>query len=1215
LSPNRKTAGKMNGKSYTGVIYAVTIPLFVVSLMAISDAAKEDGRKAGENMSTRPVYISDALKNRIWSAQQWGALGFNTSVVSPHGGKPLKLLIGKKEYAKGLGSHANGEIRVDLAGEYETFEAEVGVLPEVKGKGSVIFKVLVDGRERFNSGVMRGGQPAKKVKVDVRGAAELALVGADAGDGIAYDVANWAEARLTPTSSALAKIVLPAANDIAPAAQVLTLDPKCKDGSLQQPKGVSGGGWVLPLQADGSACLVLLWDDLRSLYRITIEFPEDAKPPAAGSVKLQAKAWSGWDDVRARCYTIRNTMTWLIDTPLLNEYGTRQIRWVFRKSKQPVKIKSVHAYDRSREPKTVELLIQAASPASGAVPIEMLNGSFVKAGAGSLTRRLSWNTARPLKVKINYLSRPVPPNLRAAICFRIPGDGFAVAINDVLANKCVYVPRAGVFVKDAAASVSLKQHLAAVKAGKRIVQRVKEMPDQTFAQAMARTHNPLQDWCPTMLSLACDNRKLVVNERDGVMELVCEADINKNWHAYPNAVRLKIAVKLGTDRQKREYSRRLEKDCWPIPVATTKMGAIVYRQRTCVAPVDDKSPAGMPDFMRRRALGVAEFTIENIGKSTAEVSATFSFTAAPGKTARLKAVKDGAVITTAGDVTAYVKAVATAGLVLKVAKGTLAVSGKLAGGESARFYMYLPLWKVPAGDYATLAGGEKAFERAVAYWRTLTAPAMQVDIPDKLLGNIIRASQIHCMLAAHNEQDGKLIAAWIASDRYGALDSESQAVIRGMDMMGQSDFARRSLNYWLSKYNKQGFFLNYSIAGVGENLWTMAEHYDRTGDRAWLKKAAPKIIRACKWIMSERRKTMTGKISGRKPPEWGLIPPGTTADWQLRAHRFFNDAQFCAGLAQAARVLAEINHPQALAIAKEAKSYRQDILRAYRWNQSRSPVLPLGDGAWVPHYPSILYCFVPSGDRFPGQDWGRTWCYDTEAGAHHLLATRVLSPLGGDADDMINHMEEVQFMRAGLGDYPAEKVRKDFFSLGGFAKLQPYYCRIAEIYAHRDDVKPFIRAYFNALATLVSREDLSLWEHYANQGAWNKTHETGWFLCQTRIMFVSERGGELWLAPFVTSNWLKDGMTVAVRNAPTRFGKVGYDIKSFAAKGYIEVSVNPPVSPELKRIVLRLRHPAGKKIKSVTVNGKSHSDFDNTGEILRLPPSKKPMTIRVEYKR
>ncbi|MDV5106250.1 NPCBM/NEW2 domain-containing protein [Clostridium perfringens] len=45
---------------------------------------------------------------------------------------------------------------------------------------SVIFKVLVDGEEKFNSGVMRSTTPQKYVKVDVKNAKELKLIVNDA---------------------------------------------------------------------------------------------------------------------------------------------------------------------------------------------------------------------------------------------------------------------------------------------------------------------------------------------------------------------------------------------------------------------------------------------------------------------------------------------------------------------------------------------------------------------------------------------------------------------------------------------------------------------------------------------------------------------------------------------------------------------------------------------------------------------------------------------------------------------------------------------------------------------------------------------------------------------------------------------------------------------------------------------------------------------------
>jgi hypothetical protein len=147
---------------------------------------------------------------------------------------------------------------------------------------------------------------------------------------------------------------------------------------------------------------------------------------------------------------------------------------------------------------------------------------------------------------------------------------------------------------------------------------------------------------------------------------------------------------------------------------------------------------------------------------------------------------------------------------------------------------------------------------------------------------------------------------------------------------------------------------------------------------------------------------------------------------------------------------------------------------------------------------------------------------------------------------------------------------------------------------------------------LLNREDLSIWEDFTNS-AFNKTHETGYFLYQSRTMLVTERGQELWLAPFVTDNWFKDGMTVAIKNAPTRFGKVGYRITSHVKQGMIEARIDPPTRQAPSELVLRLRHPEGKPIRRVLVNGKEQTNFDNARQIIRLKPAKTRMTVRAEY--
>jgi hypothetical protein len=116
-------------------------------------------------------------------------------------------------------------------------------------------------------------------------------------------------------------------------------------------------------------------------------------------------------------------------------------------------------------------------------------------------------------------------------------------------------------------------------------------------------------------------------------------------------------------------------------------------------------------------------------------------------------------------------------------------------------------------------------------------------------------------------------------------------------------------------------------------------------------------------------------------------------------------------------------------------------------------------------------------------------------------------------------------------------------------------------------------------------------------------------------MLVTERGDQLWLAPFITSNWLKDGQKLSVSHAPTRFGPVSYEIESRLAEGTIRARILSPMRQAPSRIVLRLRNPDGSPIRSVRVNGKPHVDFDKTTGLVRLKASGQMLELEVSYRR
>jgi len=98
---------------------------------------------------------------------------------------------------RGLGVHAPSRVDIPLGGTALEFRTGVGVDDGAKSGGSVVFRVLGDGKELWNSGIKRFGQKETCRNIDVRGVRTLSLVVDDAGDGKDCDHASWCEARVS----------------------------------------------------------------------------------------------------------------------------------------------------------------------------------------------------------------------------------------------------------------------------------------------------------------------------------------------------------------------------------------------------------------------------------------------------------------------------------------------------------------------------------------------------------------------------------------------------------------------------------------------------------------------------------------------------------------------------------------------------------------------------------------------------------------------------------------------------------------------------------------------------------------------------------------------------------------------------------------------------------------------------------------------------------
>jgi alpha-galactosidase len=162
------------------------------------------------------------------------------------GGGPLS--IRGEKFLHGVGTHATSKFRVKLNGVARRFTARVGVDDSAGGQGSVEFIVAGDGKTLWRSGVLKGGDPAKAVEVDLTGVNTLVLRATDGGDGESNDHADWADAKIITPDGVPTPLALSPYESFNLKTKTLTVDFQVgDDGRLYQlPVGVENPAAKIP---------------------------------------------------------------------------------------------------------------------------------------------------------------------------------------------------------------------------------------------------------------------------------------------------------------------------------------------------------------------------------------------------------------------------------------------------------------------------------------------------------------------------------------------------------------------------------------------------------------------------------------------------------------------------------------------------------------------------------------------------------------------------------------------------------------------------------------------------------------------------------------------------------------------------------------------------------------------------------------------------------
>ena len=107
-----------------------------------------------------------------------------------------EIIIGGKAYEKGLGVNAFSEISYHLEQKFVQFHAYIGVNDEACEEAGLIFEVYGDHEIKHQSHVMRKGEGARFICIDIENVNTLTLVVKSPTENGICNYGNWADAKL-----------------------------------------------------------------------------------------------------------------------------------------------------------------------------------------------------------------------------------------------------------------------------------------------------------------------------------------------------------------------------------------------------------------------------------------------------------------------------------------------------------------------------------------------------------------------------------------------------------------------------------------------------------------------------------------------------------------------------------------------------------------------------------------------------------------------------------------------------------------------------------------------------------------------------------------------------------------------------------------------------------------------------------------------------------
>ncbi len=792
------------------------------------------------------------------------------------------------------------------------------------------------------------------------------------------------------------------------------------------------------------------------------------------------------------------------------------------------------------------------------------------------------------------------------ITFGLNADGtrgFSLTMDQLLHEKYFWIPSLDVYISagDSPVTFSEAQGRLSPYSGSRILDKVERAPEASYSEFKSKWEdmgdpaytNQAQEGPGHVVCLTWDSaiHKFGIDRGAGVWNDYGNPDHFRFWFEFANlsagiipywkSQTLEKGLPILTTVLVRDGVRyEVEQFAYPLNGPSQKRSGdlnMVLMQRVRLTDLSGKARVVPVSMVHERALpskgdgGIAAERLD--GRLLLEDEGH--------RNVLLEVNPEGADVSWAGvkDGSQELKSAHEPGLESKRVDITLSVSLPANGVREFSVTLPSPTGAAEGSETFTSLDYETARTNTLKFWRDYLAHGAEFDVPESAVNDLFRANLWHALMLPRRHNDGGIDLPYsnFAYSQTGTPWPVNQSVYVDYMLYGLRGYNKIASEELQAIYHNNqepdgrvGGYANW-LAYTPGMLYSVAQDYLLSNDRESFEQLLPDTIKALDWTIAQIQSAASA------PGRTGGLVAGPLNDLTAAGYWAFNQAYLYAGLERMGRALERDGNPRAAECLKIAEEYRATIVRAISQATVASPLVQLRDHTWTP--------YVPSNAADPGRDFQKWYPSDVDTGAAHLIRLEALPAQGELADSLLNDHEDNLFLNGwGLAN-------------------EPVYNQQATAYLLRDDVKATIRTFYSMMAGGFSHGAYEPVEHRWRWGQYFGPPSTdgAWFELYRNMLIREEDDHTLLLAQATPRAWLENGKEISVKNAPTWFGKLSYDVRSHASSGSIGATFQLDGYQPGTTVVLRLRHPEGKLLRGVTVNGKPWRDFDAQKEWIRIP--------------